>query len=37
MSVEGKVKQIFQGNIMLKPTISLDSLQKIIDKEYEIK
>jgi hypothetical protein len=37
ISVEGKVKEIFQGNIMLKPTISLDSLQKIIDKEYEIK
>jgi hypothetical protein len=35
VSVDGKVKRVFQGNIMLEPTVSLDSLQTIVDKLAE--
>jgi len=35
VSVDGRVKRIFQGNIMLEPTVSLDSLQTIVYKLAE--
>lgn len=31
ISVDGQVTQVFEGNIMLEPTITIDSLQTIVD------